>query len=147
MGDFDACVARIRHTFMEEFNTSVRDSRIMWSPNVDKFVAFAYFFDRIVTFGLAADSCVSDVAEMGRNVCSKEWSVVKEQYGIVRNGGSEHLCFDMAYIFFLLSEFLGFNETEKKLWFLQSYQEKEFGWSLGALFYEMNHLLFEKQVL
>ncbi|GJD12799.1 Probable apyrase 5 [Galdieria sulphuraria] len=39
------------------------------------------------------------------------------------------------------------NTYTSTVWFLQSYQGSEFGWSLGALVHEMNLLLHEKQVL
>ncbi|GJQ11362.1 hypothetical protein GpartN1_g3153.t1 [Galdieria partita] len=147
MGSFDSCVALISDIFVEEFNISVREFRKLWNTNVNNFVAFAYFFDRISTFGLSPESSLSDLEEMGRYICSEDWNVVQNTYVSVRNGVHEHLCFDMAYIFFLLFEFLGFNQCERTIRFLQSYHGSEFGWSLGALFHEMNLLLREKQVL
>lgn len=145
-GDFDSCLSLINDIFTKEFGFD-RESRKLLNTTVDTFIAFAYFFDRIYTFGLASQSSRSDLEEVGRYICSEEWHVVQNSYASVRNGGSEHLCFDMAYIYFLLYDFLEFDRTGKNTWFLQTYHGKEFGWSLGALFHEMNLLLLEKEVL
>ncbi|EME29604.1 apyrase [Galdieria sulphuraria] len=147
MGSFESCVALISDVFVEEFHFSVGEFRNRWNTSIDNFIAFAFFFDRISTFGLSLESSLSDLEEMGRYICSEEWNVVQNTYTSVRNGAPEHLCFDMAYIYFLLFEFLGIEQTQKTVWFLQSYQGSEFGWSLGALVHEMNLLLHEKQVL
>lgn len=108
---------------------------------ISEYVAFAFYLERTVALGMSTPLTVADIRRKGEEVCSMHVDELVKKYPTIPNGEATDICFDLAFIASHLEFGHGITEAARtRLHIVDKIKGVELGWSLGAMFAEMNRL-------
>jgi GDA1/CD39 (nucleoside phosphatase) family len=108
---------------------------------IPEFVAIAFYLERTAAIGMSSPLSVADIRRKGEVICAMTVDEVIAKYSAVPNGVATDLCFDLAFITSHLEFGHGITEMSgTRLHVVDKIAGVELGWSLGAMFKEMQKL-------
>lgn len=100
-----------------------------------KFLAFSYLYDILPEFVAGDEPSVAEIRAAAATVCSTSLTDLEAKHPTYEAHNREFIrraCQDMSYLVFLLSDYLGFAESERRIQLVKQINGKEMSWTLGA---------------
>lgn len=108
---------------------------------ISEYYAFAFYLERTVAIGMKTPMKVDDITSKGEEVCAMSVDQVRKMYPSIPNGDATDLCLDLAFITSHLEYGHGISKkTGTVLNLVDKISGVELGWSLGAMFAELQKL-------
>lgn len=108
---------------------------------ISEYYAFAFYLERTVAIGMKTPMHVDDLIAKGEEVCAMSVQQIRKMYPSIPNGDATDLCLDLAFITSHLEYGHGITrDTGTVLNLVDKISGVELGWSLGAMFAELQKL-------